>query len=92
MIFGKLYHKYATPIEFIQQFDKANKVLGGIFVVNVESPEMLVAQNSNTGKLYIFENFSHPRRLKSLLPVCVFEIDDTILAEARFKKVSPRFH
>jgi hypothetical protein len=86
---GQLYHRYATQIDFIRDFEKTNEILGGIFVANYENPEMIVAKNAESGKLYIFENFSHPRRMKCFLPVSVFEVDDAVLRDSCFKTLVP---
>ena len=88
MNLGQLFQRYADPLEFMKKFAISHTVVGGIYIGNQTTPEMLITKDPTSGKLHIFENFSIPRRVQCGLPVQVFEIDESILEEKSFKLIT----
>lgn len=88
MILGQLFHRYSNPVEFIKEFGTTHIVIGGIYIGNEKLPELIVTMNPKTEDLYIFENFSLPRRSKCMLPVNVFEASDSIFKDEHYKEIN----
>jgi len=88
LLFGPLYNKYANPSVFLNSFARNASVVGGIFIQDSAHPDLLISRSKLDNKLYIFENFSLPRRSKNFMPVCVYEVEDSVLEEVLYRTIA----
>ena len=87
-MFGKEYKCFRTPADFLEKFANLNLVIGGLYVSSSSShAELIISKSIHTGQLYIWENFSVPRRMRVFLPVHVFEVTADVLENDHFRQL-----